>query len=516
MNTKNTGMLISMARKEKGMTQLELAEILNVSDRTISKWERGAGFPDVSLLTPLADALGLSVVDLLQGSRGHDTAAELSVREALTAACRQMKENARRNRNKILAAAAIFLVAAGAVFGGLYQMGKNRILFPPRIHGEILMEAAADDAFRADAFRAELLVKKANTGVYRHTCRYELDAYGNASVAENFLWQSYIDTVPGDVCKKLKALSEKELLTVRQTETGFLAVFYGSPHDTITIIETDAACNVSYKYELDTADYTTPCEAVFSDGERLCVLSYREMDDRLFITSVDKVNGAEKTVSFCGADLHAAQGDNTAEPYGTDADGAAEPYGAETGGLPIGGFNFNGGNLWAEDDVLYFAETNYSEKRTAVFGACNLTDGKIIKCVVAEDAQVMNVRRDRDRGTVQILINRGRYEPLELYELDAETLRERGKTLLELPHEYLAGKGYQTENYLLFQSDIDGERAAVLFPELMAGGIGSALTDMRSYILLVYDCQSGETACRTRLTMDVNYEIYEIQLPEGF
>lgn len=500
MNTKNTGMLISMARKEKGMTQLELAEILNVSDRTISKWERGAGFPDVSLLTPLADALGLSVVDLLQGSRGHDATAELSVREALTAACRQMKENARRNRNKILAAAAIFLVAAGAVFGGLHQLGENRILFPPRIHGEILMEAATDDAFRA-----ELLVKKASTGVFRHTCRYELDAYGNASVAENFQWQSYVDTVPGDVCKKLKALSEKELLTVRQTETGFLAVFYGGPYEKITMIETDAACNVSFRYELDTADYTTPCEAALSNGERLHVLSYREMDDRLFITSVDKVSGAEKTVSFCGKDLCGAQGNN-----------AAEPYGAETDGLPIGGFNFNEGNLWVEKDVLYFAETNYSEKRMAVFGACNLTDGKIMRCVVIEDAQVMKVRKDKERGIVQVLVNRGRYEPLELYELDAATLRERGKTLLELLHEYLAGKGYQTENYLLFQSDIEGERAAVLFPELMAGGIGSALTDMRSYILLVYDCQSGETVCRTRLTMDVNYEIYEIQLPEEF
>ena len=49
------------------MTQKELAAALHVSDRAVSKWERGAGFPDISLLEPLADALGLGVLDLLRG-----------------------------------------------------------------------------------------------------------------------------------------------------------------------------------------------------------------------------------------------------------------------------------------------------------------------------------------------------------------------------------------------------------------------------------------------------------------
>ena len=52
------------------MTQKELAAALHVSDRAVSKWERGAGFPDISLLEPLADALGLGVLDLLRGERG--------------------------------------------------------------------------------------------------------------------------------------------------------------------------------------------------------------------------------------------------------------------------------------------------------------------------------------------------------------------------------------------------------------------------------------------------------------
>ena len=63
MDKTKTGALIAAARKEKNMTQKELAKALHVSDRAVSKWERGAGFPDVSLLEPLAEALDLQVMD---------------------------------------------------------------------------------------------------------------------------------------------------------------------------------------------------------------------------------------------------------------------------------------------------------------------------------------------------------------------------------------------------------------------------------------------------------------------
>ncbi len=57
MDVHKTGTFISEVRKEKGLTQRQLAEQLHVSDRTVSKWERGSGFPDISSLEPLADAL---------------------------------------------------------------------------------------------------------------------------------------------------------------------------------------------------------------------------------------------------------------------------------------------------------------------------------------------------------------------------------------------------------------------------------------------------------------------------
>lgn len=69
MNYEKTGKLIQELRKEKGLTQMSLAEKLGVTDRAISKWERGKSFPDVSMLRPLAEALGISVSELLDGRR---------------------------------------------------------------------------------------------------------------------------------------------------------------------------------------------------------------------------------------------------------------------------------------------------------------------------------------------------------------------------------------------------------------------------------------------------------------
>lgn len=67
MNPEKTGALIAALRRERGLTQRELAARLLVSDRTVSKWERGAGLPDVSLLGEVAEVFGVSIEVLLGG-----------------------------------------------------------------------------------------------------------------------------------------------------------------------------------------------------------------------------------------------------------------------------------------------------------------------------------------------------------------------------------------------------------------------------------------------------------------
>jgi len=69
MDNARTGKLIAELRKEKGFTQQQLADQLNLSNKTISKWESGAGSPDISILTELADVLGVTADELLRGQR---------------------------------------------------------------------------------------------------------------------------------------------------------------------------------------------------------------------------------------------------------------------------------------------------------------------------------------------------------------------------------------------------------------------------------------------------------------
>ena len=69
MNTYVTGTAIRQLREARGMTQAELAERIGVSSKTISKWETAKGLPDISLLQPLAQALGISVIELMNGQQ---------------------------------------------------------------------------------------------------------------------------------------------------------------------------------------------------------------------------------------------------------------------------------------------------------------------------------------------------------------------------------------------------------------------------------------------------------------
>ena len=68
-----TGAVIRKLREKKKMTQEELAEKIYVSSKAVSKWETGQGFPDISLLEPLAKALDISVIELLSGEDIRNT-----------------------------------------------------------------------------------------------------------------------------------------------------------------------------------------------------------------------------------------------------------------------------------------------------------------------------------------------------------------------------------------------------------------------------------------------------------
>lgn len=89
LNKQAFGSFLAQLRREKGWTQKDLAEKLYVSDKAVSKWERGLSVPDVSLLLPLAELLGISVTELLEGRRLEEqqlpaNEVEALVKKALT------------------------------------------------------------------------------------------------------------------------------------------------------------------------------------------------------------------------------------------------------------------------------------------------------------------------------------------------------------------------------------------------------------------------------------------------
>ena len=69
MNTYEFGKFLCQLRKEKGLTQLQLAEKLNVTDKAISRWETGKNYPDIEIFESLSNVLEVSVSELLEGKR---------------------------------------------------------------------------------------------------------------------------------------------------------------------------------------------------------------------------------------------------------------------------------------------------------------------------------------------------------------------------------------------------------------------------------------------------------------
>ena len=101
MDTEKFGKFIAACRMDNHMTQKELAQKLQVTDKAVSRWERGKGFPDISFLVPLSEALNISVPELMKSER-DDTKREVfsagEIRNVLTSALQMEKQNKKEAR----------------------------------------------------------------------------------------------------------------------------------------------------------------------------------------------------------------------------------------------------------------------------------------------------------------------------------------------------------------------------------------------------------------------------------
>ncbi len=119
MDNVQVGKLIATLRKQQGLTQQQLADKLNLSNKTISKWESGAGSPDISNLTILADVLGISVDELLRGKLNEKEITPITDSPKTEALPKELTSEQKKERAIIALAGCI-----GAVLGILaYNFG---------------------------------------------------------------------------------------------------------------------------------------------------------------------------------------------------------------------------------------------------------------------------------------------------------------------------------------------------------------------------------------------------------
>ncbi len=138
MDAKEIGRFICSLRKDKGLTQSALAELLNISNRTVSKWETGEGLPDISLLPDLAKVLGVTTDEILEGKKAPaEKSADIKVEEVAN------KDNL-LNLFKIAFVVSLFFAIFGMLLGTiteLYCIWAFNILF--YTHWEIMFVAVS-------------------------------------------------------------------------------------------------------------------------------------------------------------------------------------------------------------------------------------------------------------------------------------------------------------------------------------------------------------------------------------
>lgn len=145
MDSKKMAQFITELRKEKELTQKDLAEQLGVTDKAVSKWERGLSCPDISLLSKLSHILGVTTSELLNGEKAEPSAPEV---EAMVEATLQYADTATKNiiakstRWKYVAIAAIFLLLSILILIGCnwaIESGMGWSIFPVSIATFVLL-----------------------------------------------------------------------------------------------------------------------------------------------------------------------------------------------------------------------------------------------------------------------------------------------------------------------------------------------------------------------------------------
>ena len=178
MTSKECGIFIAELRKENELTQKDLAEKINVSDKAVSRWETGKGYPDVTSLVSLSDYFGVSVNELLAGKRLTVEDIKETADENLISVIEQVQKNKKQQNLQVTVYTSVLIVVLLPV---LIIIGKELFVsMATQIQTENIISAVISTVVGIVLLIVGILIRKGNVSIL-HSYHYknvtDIDAY---------------------------------------------------------------------------------------------------------------------------------------------------------------------------------------------------------------------------------------------------------------------------------------------------------------------------------------------------
>lgn len=139
MDAEKTGIFIAQLRGERGLTQRELADRIGVTDKAVSKWENGRGFPDVAILETLSKELGVSIAELMSGERSTPENAAAQSDGAIIETLKYIKQMSRKTVGTLIIILGVVMLAAPMFVSGISSLRRFwTFSVPPLVMGIIV------------------------------------------------------------------------------------------------------------------------------------------------------------------------------------------------------------------------------------------------------------------------------------------------------------------------------------------------------------------------------------------
>lgn len=203
MNNNKIGKYISKLRKEKGLTQQELGNKLYVTDKAVSKWERGLSLPDITILNNLANILDTSVEEILKGEKSK----EINIQKEIERITNEIKTNQKKKLIKIITI--FIIVSIYLIFRNTYLgYNKHELNYSPYITGD----------------KQKATPKNINLGISKLS--FSIENYDRSYSYKNLRSKVVIENEIKNYLKELKYLTCNETIYYYNEEGNFSIINY--------------------------------------------------------------------------------------------------------------------------------------------------------------------------------------------------------------------------------------------------------------------------------------------------